>query len=199
MRNFALSILAFCLLVFYAGCSRTSSEKADNSASNDSGDLSPQSDSSRFPLLSEKISLAELEMLDGSITRIADRKGKIVVLNLWATWCGPCRDEMPHLVEMQEQYRDKGLEVLGLNVGEQGGEPEPLEDITSFAESIKVNYILARIPEDITYELGRISKAQVVPQTFLLDREGRLRGVFVGGGPRIIRSMKNSVAKLVNE
>lgn len=164
------------------------------------GNSSSKTDPSQFPSLSEKIANAEFEMLDGTLSRIADRKGKIVLINLWATWCGPCRQEMPHLVEMQEEHREKGFQVLGLNVGDQGsGDPEPLETITAFTDRIKVNYELARIPGSLTEEFSRMTKFYGVPQTVLIDREGRLRGVFLGGGARVINSMKQSVEKVVNE
>ena len=199
MKDLAVSILAFCLAVFLAGCSGSSPNEQPNTAPNGTSNVST-SDSSQYPLLAEKIANAEIEMLDGSITRVADRKGKVLLLNLWATWCGPCRQEMPHLVEMQEEFRDKDLQVLGLNVGEQGAdEPETLETITDFTESIKVNYELARIPNSLTEEFTRLTKFGGVPQTILVDRDGRLRGVFLGGGSRVINTMKKSVEKVVNE
>lgn len=201
MRNFAVLTLAFCFTVFLTNCSDTSSGNTENSASADkAGNSSSQANGTEFPLLPERIANAEIEMLDGSFTKISDRKGKVLLLNLWATWCGPCRDEMPHLVEMQEKYGDKNFQVIGLNVGERdSGEPESLETITAFTDRIKVNYELARIEESLTVAFSRITKQEVVPQTFLIDREGRMRGAFAGGGPRIINSMKRSVEKVVNE
>src|SRR5688572_30727452 len=62
---------------------------------------------------------AEVKKIDGSAFRVVDKRGKVVLLNLWATWCGPCRAEMPALVRMQEEYRDRDFEVIGLNTDDE--------------------------------------------------------------------------------
>ncbi len=204
MKSFFCSLIFVALAVlFFTACSGVSSsqpEKANGSkpgAVNKGDGTKPQN--SEYPLLTEKITQAEIEMLDGSTAKISDRKGKVVLLNLWGTWCGPCRGEIPQLVEMQEKYRDKGFEVLGLDIGEQDGTPETVEDITSFAEAFKINYDLARISNELSAEFSRVTKFNGVPQTILIDREGRMRGVFLGGGPRVIGQMKETVDKVVNE
>src|SRR5437763_3981345 len=79
----------------------------------DSSDNANLTKSSDYPPLVSGIADAPIEMVDGSPSKIADRKGKVVLVNLWATWCGYCRQEMPHLISMQNQYRDKGFQVLG--------------------------------------------------------------------------------------
>ena len=155
---------------------------------------------SEYPPLSAAIADAPFEMLDGTQSKISDRKGKVVLVNLWATWCGFCKVEMPHLVAMQNQYRDKGFTVLGLDVGEQNtGKPETIEEITTFAHAMGLNYELARADGALTGRLQKLARSQAVPLSFVIDREGRLRGRFIGGGAATIKQMEDVVAKVVNE
>ena len=157
------------------------------------------SKSSAFPPLAAGLAEADLELLDGTKFKISSKKGKVLLLNIWGTWCGPCRAEMPTLVELQNQYGPQGFEVIGLNIGDGGGTPETVPQITKFVEQMKLNYTIARSPNAVTNEFYKITKQQVVPQTMLIDREGHLRGVFVGGGERIYQSMKETIARTMAE
>ena len=106
---------------------------------------------------------------------------------------------MPAFIAMQDQYRDKGLEVIGLNIGDGNGTPEPLDKIKKFVDDKKLNYTIAVSPNAVTSQFYAITKASVVPQTILIDREGHLRGVFVGGGPNIADSIKQNLEKAISE
>jgi len=117
-----------------------------------------------------------------------------LLLNLWATWCGPCREEMPQLVAMEDEFKAKDFKVIGLNI-----DNETPEKIQPFAERMKLNYELAWADENLYRGLLKVSKFDGIPQSFLLDREGRLRGVFLGGSQKVIRQMRENVEKVVNE
>lgn len=149
---------------------------------------------SEYPPIASAVATAEIKGLDGTPFTINDKKGKIMLLNLWATWCGPCRAEMPALVRMQEKHSAQGFEVLGLNTDE-----EEVEKINAFAESMKLNYPLAWADTGLQSSLLKISKFPGIPQSFLLDREGNLRGVFRGANVADIAKMEDTVAKLVAE
>lgn len=149
---------------------------------------------SEFPPFPSALMKAEIKKIDDSVIKLEDKKGSVILLNLWATWCGPCRAEMPHLVEMQDKFRDKNFEIIGLDV-----DPESVEDINKFAAQMKLNYQLGFADGEMMKEFLRISNFTGIPQSFLIDREGRLRGVFVGGGPKVINTMKDSVEKIVAE
>lgn len=149
---------------------------------------------SEYPPIPVAIAQAEIKKTDETSFRLEEKKGKVVLVNLWATWCGPCRGEMPHLVEMQETYGDKGFEVIGLDV-----DPEPVEEINEFAKTMKLNYQLGWAERPLVAEFYRISKFDAIPQSFLIDRDGNLRGVFLGGGKKVIGTMKETVEKVVNE
>lgn len=147
-----------------------------------------------FPLIPAAIAQTEVKKIDDTTFTFDDKKGKVVLVNLWATWCGPCRAEMPHLVEFQNTYGEQGFEVIGLDI-----DPEPVEMIKEFAEEMKLNYQLGWAEKDLTMEFYRISQANAIPQSFLIDRGGHLRGVFVGGSPKVISQMKATIDKVVAE
>ena len=155
--------------------------------------------SSIFPPLASGLADAEFELLDGSKMKISERKGKVLLLNIWGTWCGPCRAEMPTLIALQNEYRDQGFEVIGLNIGDGNGTPETVEQITKFVDQMKLNYTIARSSNAATNQFYSITKQQVVPQSMLIDRDGHLRGVFIGSGQRIYDSMKETIAKTMAE
>lgn len=147
-----------------------------------------------YPPLQSAIAKAEMKNIDGTSFTVEDKKGSVLLLNLWATWCGPCRDEMPVLVQMQEDYKEKRFEIIGLNTDE-----EPLDLINRFSEQMKLNYTIAWASTQMQADLINLSKFQGIPQTFIVDREGRLRGIFRGASPSEIKGMKDLVFKLVNE
>lgn len=195
--NFAIFVVLAVVFFGSTGCTGSSagSDGNTNSAANSSG----STNKAGYPKLASGLADAQHELLDGTTFKISDHKGKVLMLNIWGTWCGPCRGEIPHLVEMKKQYGDQGFEVLGLNIGDGAGRPESVEDIKHFAEQMKINYVIARTPGTATAQFYAITKQQVVPQSMLIDREGYVRGIFVGGGDRIINSMKLNLAKVIEE
>jgi len=149
---------------------------------------------SEFPPLAEKAANAEMKHLDGSVSKVSDHSGKVLLLNMWATWCGPCRAEMPALVKMQNEHRDKGFEIIGLNTDD-GDSKEMIE---RFAKEMNLNYTLVWAPTEQQVALLKISNFDGIPQSFVVDRDGKLRGVFRGGGKSEIQKMEELVAKVVN-
>jgi thiol-disulfide isomerase/thioredoxin len=111
---------------------------------------------------------------DGRRVRLEDLRGQVVVLDFWATYCPPCREEIPHLVRLQKQYGPKGLKVIGLNVG--GDEDQP--KVPDFVKLYGIQYQLAD-PDAETTSLF-LAEDDSIPQTFVLDRRGRLVRHFVG-------------------
>lgn len=149
---------------------------------------------SAYPPLATVVAQAEMRNLDGSTSKVSDFKGKVVLLNMWATWCGPCRGEMPVLVKMQDQYRDKGFEIIGLNTDD-GDTKEMVEE---FAKEMSLNYTLVWAPTDMQNGLLKISNFNGIPQSFVVDRSGNLRGVFRGGGKAELKKMEELIEKVVN-
>ncbi|MFM9905468.1 MAG: TlpA disulfide reductase family protein [Pyrinomonadaceae bacterium] len=201
-----LALFVFFTIVFssFTGCKGTSQQANANNAAAAPPNAVAQSNgeptkSSNYPLLVSGIADANIELLDSTMTKVAERKGKVILLNLWGIWCGPCRAEMPALAQLQAQYGEKGFEVIGLNIGDSDGSPEGLENIKKFSEQMNLNYTLGRIDRAATNQFYLLTRQEVVPQSVLVTRDGHLRGVFVGGGSRVTDSIKETVEKAMNE
>jgi thiol-disulfide isomerase/thioredoxin len=107
----------------------------------------------------------KLSDLDGKPLSLVDFRGKVVLLNFWATWCGPCRAEVPDLVELQDKYKDS-LRIIGLATDD-----EDPADIKAFVKEYGINYPVAVVTTDIRLQYGGIP---ALPTLFLLDTEGRI-------------------------
>jgi thiol-disulfide isomerase/thioredoxin len=106
--------------------------------------------------------------------KLADYKGQVVVLDFYATWCEPCREETPHLVKLQEQYQQQGLQVIGLNVG--GADDH--DQILRYAKEFGIQYPLG-LPDDELVE-SYLGDDDSIPQALVFNRGGRLVKRFVG-------------------
>jgi thiol-disulfide isomerase/thioredoxin len=107
----------------------------------------------------------KLAGLDGKAVTLAGSKGKVILVNFWATWCGPCRAEVPDLVELQNKYKDR-LQILGLVVDD-----DDQDAIKKFVERFSINYPVAVATNDIRLQYGGIP---ALPTSFVLDSEGRV-------------------------
>lgn len=198
--KFVLPVAGLTFAALLSACSdNVSSQKgpvdepAQPSAASPGGNSSSGSNSP-YPKLASAVATAEIKGLDGSVYTLSDKTGKVLLVNLWATWCGPCRFEIPALVRMQEQHGPNGFEVIGLNTDD-----EELGLINDFSAELKINYPIAYADTKLQSSMLKISKFPGIPQSFLIDRDGRLRGVFRGANPADIAKMEQIVAKVVNE
>lgn len=114
----------------------------------------------------------KLTGLDGKTVKLSDFRGKVVILNFWATWCMPCRVEIPHFVELQKQYGDRGLAIIGVSLDEQGPEV-----VKKFVKQIGMNYLVVTGNEKIVAAYGGI---EGIPTTFVIDRKGRIVRGYIG-------------------
>jgi len=112
-----------------------------------------------------------LRDLDGKTLSSAEWKGKVVLVNFWATWCGPCRAEIPDLVDLQNRYRDQ-LVVIGISEDE-----GPVDGVRKFAEQYKVNYPIAMTTDEVNERFPGIT---ALPTTYFLDRDGQIVQKHVG-------------------
>ena len=106
--------------------------------------------------------------LAGDSTSTSALAGKVVLLNIWATWCAPCRDEIPYLESLYERHRAQGLEVVGVSVDARGQESA----IKDFAQAFRMTYPIWRDPDE---RVQSLYMALGVPSTYLIDRTGILR------------------------
>jgi len=202
MRAFFSNLVLFIVFaVIFSGlsaCSGTASSQrgpVDETAppANAPSNAEVSKKRSEYPPIASAVATADIKSLDGSTFKVADKMGSVILLNLWATWCGPCRAEMPALVRMQDTHRNQGFEVIGLNTDD-----ETPDEINTFAESMNLNYQIVWADTQLQSSLLKISKFPGIPQSFLIDRDGNLRGVFRGANPADIRKMEELVAKVVN-
>ena len=132
----------------------------------------------------------EIQSVDGAKFRLSDFKEKVVVVDLWATWCGPCRLEIPHLVDLQNEYGGKGVEVIGLTTED----PESDEaKVREFAKEFNINYKLGWSPREVS--LALMNGNQSIPQTFVIAPGGRIVTKFRGFSDRIPSMIRAAIDK----
>src|ERR1700691_2157795 len=108
----------------------------------------------------------------GQTVQLSDYHGKVVLLNFWATWCGPCKIEIPWFVEFQNKYKDRGLAVLGVSMDEDGW-----QTVRPFIAAQNVNYRVAIGTDQVARRYGGIAS---LPTTFIIDQEGKIAAVHIG-------------------
>lgn len=128
-----------------------------------------------------------LESLDGKSMRLSDLRGKAVLLNFWATWCGPCKIETPWLVELQNQYGAQGLQVIGVAMDDSGK-----DDIAKFARDMGVNYPVLLGKEAVGDAYGGVP---ALPESFFIGRDGKIVDKIIGlkGRSEIEDSIKRAL------
>ena len=169
ITNYRLLVLALCC--FLAGCNATDTTNSNTPV------ISGAPSGTTFPMPPVNgASIAGMgwELSDGKRSVFSEYKGKVLVLDFYATWCMPCRDSVPHLIGLQKQHEDKGLVVVGLNVGGPGDDQE----VPAFAKEFGIQYALAKPDEDLVTLL--LSDYDAIPQTFVFDRQGQLIERFLG-------------------
>src|SRR4026208_2296115 len=114
----------------------------------------------------------KLTDIDGRTVRLSDYHGKVVLINFWATWCPPCRAEMPDLVRLQREHAKQGLQIIGITYP-----PETKTEVQRFARSLKVNYPIILGTREIK---ARFSSEETLPLTVVIDRDGKVNDIISG-------------------
>lgn len=132
----------------------------------------------------------ELVDLNGKPVRLSDYKGKMIILDFWATWCPPCRAEIPSFVKLYSEYKDKGLVIIGVSLDREG--PDVVRE---FAKNFKMNYPVVMGDMKTVSAYGGI---EAIPTTFIINKKGQIVDRFVGY--RDENTFRNEIARwLLNE
>jgi thiol-disulfide isomerase/thioredoxin len=131
----------------------------------------------------------DLELLDGSSFRLADRRGKTVVLDFWASWCGPCLQTMPQVDQVAREFAERGVQLVAINL------EETPERIKAALDRLKLETVVA-LDKD-----GRVAErygATSIPQTVIIDREGKVARLFVGGSARFDEQLRQALRAVLD-
>jgi thiol-disulfide isomerase/thioredoxin len=187
-QRVALSLLSCALLATFgvSSCSQPADTTADTPKATvtvSTANAGPRADkSSSAPPMPATLAPSALgtelkSIMDDKTFKLSDFKGKALVIDLWATWCGPCRTSTPELVNLQKEFGPKGLEVIGLDIDPEDDTPEK---VRAFAEEFKINYKLAFAERELATSLMRGGN---IPQSIVVGRDGKIVDHFIGFSP----------------
>ena len=153
--------LIFLFFLFFLGCNVSKHPSSSQESINKQQPVSKGNRAKDFSLTT----------LNGEEIKLSDFKGKVIILDFWATWCPPCRQEIPDFVDLYSTYKDKGLIIIGVCLTKNEA------SLRSFAEQYNVNYYMGLGSYSITQLYGGI---RAIPTTFVIDRQGNIVKKYVG-------------------
>ena len=149
--------------------------------------------SSMLEPIADNVLQREVKLLEGETFKLSDYRGKVVVVDLWATWCGPCRMTIPHLIELRNSFDPKDVEIIGLTTED----PEmDAEKVRTFARNFKINYKIGWVEADMAQVLMRGRNA--IPQALVITKDGRLLKHFVGYSEAVAQMMRQAIEQARN-
>lgn len=145
-------------------------------------------------MLPASVTDVELRAVSGAPIKLSNYAGKVLVVNLWATWCGPCRQETPELVKLHQEFRSKGVEVVGLSTEEY---EESAQSVPEFVHNYNVDYRVGW-GREIAAEL--MQGRDAIPQSFVISRSGRIIKRFVGFNQMVTPDqIREAIQEALNE
>jgi len=114
-----------------------------------------------------------LKSVDGKIIKLSDLKGKVVIIDFWATWCPPCRKGIPDLVDLKKEFGKKGLEIVGISVDDE----KTIEQVPSFVKDKNINYPVVYADAKVSQSYGGIES---IPTSVIVDKAGKIVAQYTG-------------------
>lgn len=136
----------------------------------------------------------ELQNVTGGTLKLSSLRGKVVLLDFWATWCGPCRASIPHLNTLYSEHQDDGLEIVGVSVDQGRGGLSGAELVQKFGEKTRMDYPTVMADAAVVSAYGGIRS---IPTAFLIDQQGKIRKRYVGLQPKHVfeKAVKDLLAE----
>lgn len=198
-----LTVFALLALSSFAGCN---SQKGATPANSDppkatvtvkpgsgAGSAAQPATSNEPVMLPASALDAALKTVDGKPFKFSELKGKVLVIDLWATWCNPCRYEVPELVKMQSEYGPRGFEVIGLDIDPGSDTPAGVKD---FMKEFNVNYKVAFAERPLAASLMRGGN---IPQSIVVDRDGRVVEHTVGYSANVGKRLRDVIEQALGK
>jgi thiol-disulfide isomerase/thioredoxin len=168
MKRIALGMVIFALLTILPVCN------AQTGAGAVPAELRRALEKAGIPVVKERTPIRDftVTLLDGGTQSLSGYRGKVVFLNFWATWCPPCREEMPSMEVLYQRYRGQGLEFLAVDIQESG------DEVTAFLKERRLSFPAGL---DSTGQISGLYGIRGIPTTFIIDKEGLIVAAAVGG------------------
>ena len=187
------TIMIFSILTMSIGCgqkkdnkeisSKEESKSVNKEQVNETSNTENRTNQPQRPPVSIPAPEFTLATTDGDLVSLSDLKGKVVLLNFWGTWCGPCRIELPDFIKLYDKYHKDGLEIVGITIRR----GESIEDVARFQDQWGLNYLLlndingnevSKVTMDYSRAIGQMISG--IPTTLIIDREGFIVNGFIG-------------------
>ncbi len=197
-----ISVVGLGLIVAIGWSEWKSKDVATNKApANRVANMQPPANSPppAFVNVPQELRDTKVQTLDGESLKLSDFADKVLIVNIWATWCGPCRLEMPELVKFDNEYKSRGLVVLGLATSY--NEHNDQAHVKEYVRSQNVSYKIIWDDGTLAAPLVQLVQGQsVIPQSFLISRDGRIVGHFQGFNPYSTpQRMRQAIEDALNE
>ena len=191
MKRYFVVLLLLVSSFSMLGCNKNSSETKNDKSNLSNSQTQPTTDNTNSTDMSSSNNQAPnftLVDTNGKKVSLSDYKGKVVILDFWATWCPPCRRGIPDLIDIQKQFKNK-IAVLGISL-----DTDTKGDVPSFIKNMGINYSVLYASPEVVQAYGNID---AIPTSFIIDKKGKIVNQHVGLTPKetLISEIKNLLGK----
>ena len=196
MRKKILVIILVLLLVvpIFVGCSNNNNatSNGNNTSSNTSSGTNNSSNTNNTESNRQVAPDFSWQNAEGKVVHLSDLKGKVVLIDFWATWCGPCRMTIPHVEAIYKKFKNKGVVVIGVNLDNQSSR----QKVEQFIKEKGITYLVIGDPNGaVASQYGATS----IPRFFFIDKHGRIAKMVVGYNPNMEQTFSEEIESLLKE